>query len=158
MIQESVLGLACEKPYARPAGRPSPLPHGSAGRGTLVNFAIDLACRLRYRRGALQVYQMSTTIPEIQLFIPRELRALYGAAGPGGEPSVRLPAKDVRGLLAELARRHPQVYVRLCDECGQPRQHINVFVNDDHVRTRAGLETPLVAGDMVTILPAVSGG
>ena len=64
----------------------------------------------------------------------------------------------MRGLLAELARKHPLVHVRLCDERGDPRPHINVFVNNDHVRARAGLDTPLTAGDVVTILPAVSGG
>ena len=71
---------------------------------------------------------------------------------------LQVEARDVRELLAELARRHPQVHVRLCDERGEPRPHINVFVNDDHVRTRSGLETPLAAGDLVSILPAVSGG
>jgi molybdopterin converting factor small subunit len=50
------------------------------------------------------------------------------------------------------------VHVKVCDERGEPRQHINVFVNDDHVRAREGLATPLAAGDLVTILPAVSGG
>ena len=101
---------------------------------------------------------MPITVPEIPVFIPRELRALCAGAVPGKLPQISLSAGDVRGLLAELARLHPQVYVQLCDERGEPRQHINVFVNDDHVRVRAGLETPLCAGDMVTILPAVSGG
>jgi MoaD family protein len=64
----------------------------------------------------------------------------------------------VRGLLDELARQHPQVHLRLCDERGEPRPHINVFVNSDHVRARAGLDTKLTEGDVVTILPAVSGG
>ena len=64
----------------------------------------------------------------------------------------------MRGLLAELARQHPQVHVRLCDERGDPRPHINVFVNNDLVRARDGLDTALTAGDLVTILPAVSGG
>jgi molybdopterin converting factor small subunit len=31
-------------------------------------------------------------------------------------------------------------------------------VNDAHMRSRDGLDTALVAGDVVTILPAVSGG
>ncbi len=69
-----------------------------------------------------------------------------------------MSAHDVRELLAELARRHPQVHVRVCDERGDPRPHINVFVNDDHIRARAGLDTVLTTGDTVMILPAVSGG
>jgi len=31
-------------------------------------------------------------------------------------------------------------------------------VNTDHMRDRNGLDTPLAPGDVVTILPAVSGG
>jgi MoaD family protein len=89
--------------------------------------------------------------------VPQMLRSLCGDAElRDAELSIR--AHDVRELLAELARRHPQVYVRLCDESGQPRPHINVFVNDDHIRARTGLDTSLSAGDLVSILPAVSGG
>ena len=101
---------------------------------------------------------MPATVPEIQVLIPSALRSLCCGPARLRQANLRLVAHDVRGLLAELARQHPQVHVRLCDERGEPRQHINVFVNDDHVRARAGLETPLTAGDVVTILPAVSGG
>jgi len=89
----------------------------------------------------------------IEVTIPQALRPLCGGRG-----ELELRARDVRSLLAELARLHPQVHVRLCDERGDPRPHINVFVNDDHVRAREGLDTGLTAGDVVTILPAVSGG
>lgn len=105
-------------------------------------------------------------VPEIRITLPAALRELGdsfssgrpGPSGPCGPSELMLPAGDVRELLAELARRHPQVYVRLCDERGEPRPHINVFVNNDHVRARAGLDTLLATGDVVTILPAVSGG
>ncbi len=102
--------------------------------------------------------QVEATVPEIQVMIPSALRSLCGGQPRLRSADLRLPAHDVRGLLAELARQHPQVHVRLCDERGDPRLHINVFVNNDHVRARAGLETPLTPGDVVTILPAVSGG
>jgi molybdopterin converting factor small subunit len=46
----------------------------------------------------------------------------------------------------------------VCDETGAVRRHINLFVNSSHVRDRDGLDTPLAAGDVLTILPAVSGG
>jgi molybdopterin converting factor small subunit len=38
------------------------------------------------------------------------------------------------------------------------RRHVNVFVNEAHMRDRDGLDTALQPGDEVTILPAVSGG
>jgi len=101
---------------------------------------------------------IEATVPEIRVMIPSALRALCNGQVRSRHDGLCLAAHDVRGLLAELARVHPQAHVRLCDERGEPRPHINVFVNDDHVRARAGLETPLTAGDVVTILPAVSGG
>jgi len=38
------------------------------------------------------------------------------------------------------------------------RRHVNLFVNTSHVRDREGLDTALVPGDVVWIIPAVSGG
>jgi molybdopterin synthase sulfur carrier subunit len=46
----------------------------------------------------------------------------------------------------------------VCDETGAVRRHINIFVNDEHMRDLDGLDSAVVPGDVVTILPAVSGG
>ena len=101
---------------------------------------------------------MVAAVPTIPVVIPSALRPLCDTDGRTREADLSLPANSVRELLNELARKYPQVHVKLCDERGDPRPHINVFVNNDHVRARAGLETPLAAGDRVSILPAVSGG
>jgi len=101
---------------------------------------------------------MEATIPEIRVTIPQQLRLLCGGSAQSRGADICLRANNVRALLGELACRFPQVHVRVCDERGDPRPHINVFVNDDHVRSRDGLDTPLTEGDLVTILPAVSGG
>ena len=50
------------------------------------------------------------------------------------------------------------LYGNVCDETGMVRRHVNIFVNARHMRDRSGLDTPLEAGDVVTILPAISGG
>lgn len=92
-------------------------------------------------------------VPEIYVTIPLALRPLCR-----DQAQLSLSARNIRELLRALAHEHPQVHVRLCDERGEPRPHINVFVNDDHIRARAGLDTPLTAGDVVFLLPAVSGG
>lgn len=101
---------------------------------------------------------METVVPEIRVVIPQSLRSLCGGSGHQRQTELRIPAHSIRELLAELGRQHPKVHVCVCDERGNPRPHINVFVNDDHVRARAGLDTELTTGDLVTILPAVSGG
>ena len=61
-------------------------------------------------------------------------------------------------MLEELEQRHPKLHRSICDETGAVRRHINIFVNTQHMRERDGLETQLAAGDVITIMTAVSGG
>ena len=75
-----------------------------------------------------------------------------------GASQLASSAANVRLALEELERNHPALYRNVCDETGAVRRHINVFVNTEHVRDREGLETALIPGDEVIILPAVSGG
>jgi sulfur-carrier protein len=76
----------------------------------------------------------------------------------GGESELVLSAASVRAALEQIERTHPALYRSVCDETGKVRRHVNLFVNTEHLRDRDGLETPLVDGDVLTILPAVSGG
>ena len=75
-----------------------------------------------------------------------------------GAPELALSAPNVRAALEHIERTYPALYRCVCDETGAVRRHVNVFVNTDHVRDRDGLDTALVAGDVITIMPAVSGG
>lgn len=75
-----------------------------------------------------------------------------------GAAEIALPAASIRAVLADLERHHPALHRRICDDTGRVRRHVNLFVNSDHMRDRNGLDTPLLPGDVVTILPAVSGG
>ena len=75
-----------------------------------------------------------------------------------GASELGLSASNVRSVLEQLERRHPELHRNICDETGKVRRHINVFVNTDNMRDCNGVDTPLAPGDEVTILPAVSGG
>jgi MoaD family protein len=76
----------------------------------------------------------------------------------GGAAEIGVEAGSVRSLLEALEQSHPDLHKSVCDETGRVRQHVNLFVNTDHMRDREGLDTPLRKGDVVYILPAVSGG
>ena len=89
----------------------------------------------------------------ITIAIPGALRT-YGA----GATELTLSAPSIRAALGELERQYPALYRSVCDETGAVRRHINLFVNTAHVRDRDGLDTTLAPGDVVSILPAVSGG
>jgi MoaD family protein len=87
------------------------------------------------------------------IFVPGLLRSYCGGAA-----ELELPASTVRGALEEIERRYPSLHRNICDETGAVRRHVNLFVNTANVRDLDGVETPLAPGDVVTILPAVSGG
>ena len=89
----------------------------------------------------------------IRIYVPGPLRAYCDGAS-----ELAVSATSLRAALAELERRHPELHRGICDETGTVRRHVNLFVNTWHMRDRDGLDTPLAPGDVVTILPAVSGG
>ncbi len=89
----------------------------------------------------------------ITIRIPGALRSYCD-----GAQELALSAPNVGAALKQLERRHPRLYRNICDETGRVRHHINLFVNTSHVRDREGLDTALVSGDVLTILPAISGG
>lgn len=94
------------------------------------------------------------TTHTITLHVPGMLRAYCD-----GRAHIALEASSVRVLLGVIERELPSLYRNLCDETGAVRRHLNVFVNADNSRDLApGLDTLLAHGDVVTFLPAVSGG
>jgi molybdopterin converting factor small subunit len=73
---------------------------------------------------------------------------------------LNLTAPTVRAALRQLQEQYPSLYGSVCDETGAVRRHVNLFVNSTLVCVRdpAGLDAPLAPGDVLSILPAVSGG
>ncbi|MCH8162143.1 MAG: MoaD/ThiS family protein, partial [Chloroflexi bacterium] len=47
---------------------------------------------------------------------------------------------------------------RICDETGELRRFVNVYVDGEDVRFMSGLATELKADTEVSIVPAVAGG
>jgi molybdopterin converting factor small subunit len=76
----------------------------------------------------------------------------------GGASRLQIAAAAVKAALEVLERQEPSLYRNICDETGALRRHLNVFVNADNIRDLQGLDTVLAAGDVLTFLPAVSGG
>jgi molybdopterin synthase sulfur carrier subunit len=91
--------------------------------------------------------------PAVTLHVFGQLRT-YCA----GAEQLSISASTVRGALEDLERSQSALYRNVCDETGTVRRHLNVFVNSDNVRDLDGVDTQLRPGDVLTILPAVSGG
>ncbi len=61
-------------------------------------------------------------------------------------------------LIDRLEGEYPGLKERLCDETGDLRRFVNVYVNGEDVRFLSGLLTEIAAGAEVSIVPAVAGG
>lgn len=85
--------------------------------------------------------------------IPTQLRTLTG-----GQGEITVEGSTVGEVLKALDAAHPGIAERLFDENGALRRFVNVFVADDDVRFREGLETPVAEKDTLSIIPAVAGG
>lgn len=94
-----------------------------------------------------------TSAATVTVRIPGLLRSSCG-----GLKEFPLSVSNVRAVLDAIERLYPSLHRNICDETGSVRRHVNVFVNRDHMRERAGLDTALAPGDVVWFLPAVSGG
>jgi molybdopterin synthase sulfur carrier subunit len=91
----------------------------------------------------------------VTFFIPGPLRSF--AAGKSQiviEPS---PA-TLADALEALWKRCPGIRDRVVTEQAHIREHINVFVGNEDVRYTGGLQTPILDGAEITIIPAISGG
>ncbi|MDQ6991265.1 MAG: MoaD/ThiS family protein [Mariprofundaceae bacterium] len=85
--------------------------------------------------------------------IPTPLRKLTA-----GADEVSVEATNIGSMIDNLEAAHAGLKERLCDESGEIRRFVNVYLNDEDVRFLKGRETALKDGDEVSIVPAIAGG
>ena len=85
--------------------------------------------------------------------IPTPLRPLVK-----GQSTVEVGGATVRELLANLDEAHAGFRARICDDAGELRRFVNMFVNDEDVRSLSGLDTEVKDSDVISIVPAIAGG
>jgi [CysO sulfur-carrier protein]-thiocarboxylate-dependent cysteine synthase len=76
----------------------------------------------------------------------------------GGARVVDASGSTVRELLADLAERFPGLGSQVLENGNEIVPFVNVYVNNEDVRTLEGLETPVGDGTSVILLPAMAGG
>ncbi|MFB6265262.1 MAG: MoaD/ThiS family protein [Bradymonadaceae bacterium] len=67
-------------------------------------------------------------------------------------------AHDVGRLIELSTRRYTALQSQIIDEDGELTDNVNLFLNEEDIRSLDGLDTELEAGDEVMALPALSGG
>ncbi len=61
-------------------------------------------------------------------------------------------------VIDSLEAQYPGIKERLCDEAGDLRHFVNIYINGEDVRFLQGLQTSTKSGDEISIVPAVAGG
>ena len=89
----------------------------------------------------------------MNITVPASLRQLTQ-----GRAAVQAAGATIRELLADLERQYPGLQARLCDEHGNPRKFMALFVNGRDIRTLQGAGTTLSGSEEIVIVAAIAGG
>ena len=85
--------------------------------------------------------------------IPTPLRNLTG-----DQEQVEASGSNVGEIIEALQQQHPGLKERICDENGDVRRFVNLYLNDEDIRFKDGKKTPVNDGDELSIIPAIAGG
>jgi len=89
----------------------------------------------------------------IKVRIPGPLRKLTNELD-----QVEINATSIGEWIELLEKDFNGIKDRLCDEDGELRYFVNIYLNGEDVRFIEGMNTPTKSGDEVSIVPAVAGG
>lgn len=89
-------------------------------------------------------------------------------------PSVRIPTplrkltnelevveaggNNITEVIASLDAAFPGLKERICDDAGQIRRFVNIYVNDEDIRFLEENATAVKPTDEISIVPAIAGG
>ncbi len=90
---------------------------------------------------------------KVHVRIPTPLRRFTG-----GAEEVGASGGTVGHIVNDLEQQFPGIKERLCDEQGQVRRFVNLYLNGDDIRFLSNLETQVKDGDELSIVPAIAGG
>ena len=89
----------------------------------------------------------------VKVKIPTPLRKLTQ-----NNAEVDAAGGTIRELVDDLEKQFPGFKERMCDDNGDLRRFVNVYVGEEDIRFMDGLDTKVSEDDAVSIIPAVAGG
>jgi len=87
------------------------------------------------------------------VIIPTPLRRFTG-----GEETVQVEGKTIGEVFDQLETQYPGIRSRLCEENGELRRFINVYLDGEDIRFLDKLDTTVGEKAEVSIVPAIAGG
>ncbi len=89
----------------------------------------------------------------VRVRIPSPLRNFTN-----GADVVETDGCTVGEVLNNLKIKAAGIETRLFKAPDQLNRYVNVYLNDEDIRSRENLQTPVKEGDEITIIPAIAGG
>ena len=89
----------------------------------------------------------------VEIKLPTVLRAQAD-----GQASVTVGGSTIGEVFTALVAQYPGLRGNLLDDAGGLHKFVNVYKDDDDIRYLDQLDTKVVDGDTISILPAVAGG
>jgi len=89
----------------------------------------------------------------VKVRIPSPLRSYTN-----GADVVEAQGASVGEVLNNLKAGAAGIETRLFKAPGQLNRFVNVYLNDEDIRFLKNLDTPVKAGDEISIVPAIAGG
>jgi len=71
---------------------------------------------------------------------------------------VQATGVNIEEIIADLEINFPGIKERICDDAGNVRRFVNVFLNDEDIRFLEDKATLVKEGDEISIVPAIAGG
>lgn len=89
----------------------------------------------------------------VKVLIPTPLRPYTEQ-----KQAVEVEGARVQEILDNLAERYRDLRKHLFDDAGKLRSFVNVYVNEDDIRSLARFDTVVKESDVVSIVPSIAGG
>ncbi|MFL2745743.1 MAG: MoaD/ThiS family protein [Dehalococcoidia bacterium] len=85
--------------------------------------------------------------------IPTPLRRLTN-----GQEKVEVSEGSLENIIDSLEQSFAGIKGRLCDDKGELRTFVNIYIDGEDVRFLEGVNTQVKSGAEISIVPAVAGG
>ncbi len=87
-----------------------------------------------------------------KILIPTPLRQFTGK-----QDSVTVTGETVGAALANLTAQFPDLRKQIFNDEGKVRSFVNVYLNDEDIRYLSKTDTPVKAGDAISLVPSIAG-
>ena len=71
---------------------------------------------------------------------------------------MNIRGSNIADALTDLTTQYPSIKPHLFNEGGELRPLVNLFVGENNIKDRQGVDTPIQDGDRLVLIPSIAGG